>query len=348
MRGKNLMPLQNKERLAYLVSLTLFFSYIELLVPRIVPFFRLGLSNIVILGALSMKMWPFFLLTVFKSLASSLVSGTLFTPFALISMVQSVASGMLMFALFRLDRLCKNRLMGLYGLSVCGAALSAFVQIQLSSIYLGSGTNALLGPMLIFNTLCGAATAWFAYRLGLLDYRAGDDVGKAGVVENELDVGQGSGNSKTLDDVNKVTEIAKAVTILAACASVFFVKSIPVLVAIFIASLVLQKLSKRKILFVPHVALWIFVIVSSVLVPNGKVLFRVLNFNVTQGAMILGVQKALRLSAVSALSQCALSIRPPQNSILGMALANYRHLSDTLRNSEGNIFERIKFALSEK
>ena len=77
---------QNKNRIAYLSALTLLFSYAEMLLPRFVPFFRLGLGNIAILLAFDLSLPSFLLLTVFKAITASLMAGTLFSPFFLISL----------------------------------------------------------------------------------------------------------------------------------------------------------------------------------------------------------------------------------------------------------------------
>ena len=61
--------------------------------------------------------------------------------------------------------------------------------------------------------------------------------------------------------------------------------------------------------------------------------------------MLIGIEKALKLSAVSALSQCAASLRPPENSLLGLSLAYYRKLSDRFRDTKGNPVARLKTTL---
>ena len=91
--NKSIFP---REKIACLTALTLLFSYIEMLFPRILPFFKPGLSNIVILLSLEMNIFPFFLLSVLKAFASSLAGGILFSPFFLISLCQSVLSAFVM------------------------------------------------------------------------------------------------------------------------------------------------------------------------------------------------------------------------------------------------------------
>ena len=94
------MQSRNKS-LAYLSAITLLLSYVEMILPRVVPFFRLGLANSVILLALDLDFGSFLILAVLKAAAASLMGGTLFSPFFLISLVQSVLSAIVMRLLYR-------------------------------------------------------------------------------------------------------------------------------------------------------------------------------------------------------------------------------------------------------
>ncbi len=352
------MQFQNKKKIAYLSALTLLFSYAELLLPRIIPFFRLGLGNTVILLAFEMPFPAFLLLSVIKAVASSLTGGTLFSPFFLISLSQSVSSALLMHLLFSLNKLCNKKLMSIYGISLAGSALSAFVQISLCSLFLGQGTFSLLGPMMLFNTASGIITAFIAEQMKvqkpaekaeLPSEAAEETVQKAEEApQQEQDTEHAATEAK--DKAKKkpksaVTQILLAVAIIGASAGIFFIDNIPVLCAAFALSIIFQLLSGRKLFILPHISLWLFVMISSVFTPNGKVLFSFQFISITEGALMSGIEKALKLSAVSALSQCAASLRPPEKTLLGLSLSYYRTLSDQFRSTKGNIFARLKTTL---
>jgi len=329
------MQSQTKNRVAYLSALTLLFSYIEMILPRTVPFFRLGLGNIAILMAFNLPLAPFLLLSLIKATAASLMAGTLFSPFYLVSLAQSFSSALLMYMIAVINKKSGEKLFSVYGISVLGSALSAVAQILLCSLYLGAGTFALLGPMLIFNTASGILTAFFCTKIGNIDFNPSSDAPKT---ETQL--------SATFSSKNQFVQIFFAVAILTSAAAIFFIKSIPVLALAFCLSLIAQKLCKRKILLLPHISLWIFVLISTILVPEGKVLFKIWNISITQGAIISGIQKSLRLSAVSALSQCAIILEPPKDSILALSLLYYKNMSDKFRTTKGNLFQRIKATLA--
>ena len=109
----------------------------------------------------------------------------------------------------------------------------------------------------------------------------------------------------------------------------------------FIASLILQRLLGRKIFWLPHISLWLFVFVASLFTPIGKVLFQFWNLSVTEGALLLALKKALVLSTVSALSQCATRLPLGHGTTLGMSLEYYRTMSDKFRSEKGNIVKRL-------
>lgn len=319
------MQFQNKNKIAYLGALTLLFSYAEMLLPRFTPFFRIGLGNIAILLAFDLNPLSFMLLTLIKAFASSLMAGTLFSPFFLISLGQSFFSGMMMYLLARLNRKCKNILFSLYGISILGSAVSALIQIFLSTLYLGKGTYSLLGPMLLFSLFSGIITAFFSLILHIPE-QAPNLIRKENVEK-------------------KQPVLLLALLILSASAAIFMIKNLIILSLALILALILQLISGRKIYIFPHISLWIFVVISTLFIPNGEVLIKIGTFSITKGSLIIGITKALKLSIVSALSQCAASLKPRGDRPLALVLAYFTALSNLFRSSQGNFIQKLKTTL---
>ena len=325
------MPSRNKS-LAYLCALTLLFSYAEMILPRIVPFFRLGFANTVILIALDIDFGSFIVLSVLKAVAASLMGGTLFSPFFLISLAQSVVSALVMRLLYKL---ISKKILSLYGISIAGSAASALVQIGLASLYIGKGTFSLLGPMLIFNTISGALTAFLCEKLQIkenLDFTK--------IPETEA-ASQNPQNRTT-----PVLQIILAILLLSLSASIFFIKNLIVLICAFVLSLIAQKLCKRKIFFIPHLSLWLFIFISMIFVPNGEVLLKFWIISITKGSLSLALQKALILSTVSALSQCAVCLKPGKNTLLGLSFEYYRLMINRFTEKDDSIINKIIYALN--
>ena len=319
------MQFQNKNKIAYLGALTLLFSYAEMLLPRFTPFFRIGLGNIAILLAFDLNPLSFMLLTLIKAFASSLMAGTLFSPFFLISLGQSFFSGMMMYLLARLNRKCKNNLFSLYGISILGSAVSTLIQIFLSTLYLGKGTYSLLGPMLLFSLINKIITAFFRLILHIPE-QAPNLIRKENVEK-------------------KQPVLLLALLILSASATIFMIKNLIILSLALILALILQLISGRKIYIFPHISLWIFVVISTLFIPNGEVLIKIGTFSITTGSLIIGITKALKLSIVSALSQCAASLKPRGDRPLALVLAYFTALSNLFRSSQGNFIQKFKTTL---
>ena len=327
MQSRNKQNKQNKS-LAYLCALTLLFSYAEMILPRILPFFRLGFANTVILIALEIDFPSFIALAILKAAAASLMGGTLFSPFFLISLAQSVLSALVMRLLYKL---ISKKFLSLYGISIAGSAVSALVQIGLASLYLGAGTFSLLGPMLIFNTISGCITAFFCEKLN---------------IKENLNCIKLPEEKEAPARSRPALQIILAIILLAISAELFFIKNLYVLAASFILSLIAQSLCKRKIYIIPHISLWLFIFVSMIFVPNGEVIFEYWIISITKGALLTALQKALVLSTVSALSQCATCLKPGRNTLLGLSFEYYSLMIKRFSEKDGSIINKIIYSLN--
>ena len=73
------MDSQDKDRVAYYAAIAIFFSTLELFIPKVLPFFRLGIANIPILLSLNLPFSSFMVLVVLKGIGNSYISGNLFS-----------------------------------------------------------------------------------------------------------------------------------------------------------------------------------------------------------------------------------------------------------------------------
>lgn len=318
------MPLHNKNRIAYLSAITLLLSYVEMLLPRFVPFFRLGLGNIAILLALNLSFPELLMLSIIKSITASMMNGTLLSPFFIISICQSVLSGIIMWIFFKI----KKNWLSIYGISLIGSAISAIVQIGLSALYLGKSTFALLGPMLIFSIISAIITAFLSQILHIPENAPSINI---------------SEKSK-----NSIFSLISVIIIIIAVLICFMIHNLFILGFALILAFIFQIISKRKIFILPHITMWIFVIIVSLLSPSGKILFKIGSFGITLDSLLLGIEKSLKLSIAAALSQCAASLRAPENTLIGLSLAYFRGLSDNFRNQKGNIFVKLQNTLKSE
>lgn len=157
----NTAALDGERRAAALLgACCLCLSTVEYLIPKPLPFMRLGLANLPLLLALDLfSPMSFALLTLIKVLGQGLISGTLFSYLFLFSLAGSSASALTMYLL---RRGLGVRRTGFTGLSVLGALVSNGTQLLLARLFLfGGGIRFLIPPFLAVGLLTGFALGLF-------------------------------------------------------------------------------------------------------------------------------------------------------------------------------------------
>ena len=315
------MRSHDEDRIAYLSAVALLFSYAELFLPRVVPFLRLGISNAALLWGLSLPFRPFLLLCLTKSLASCLVSGTLFSPFLIVSVLQTFASGILMFIMDKIPK----KLLSVYGISMLGAVASAVVQILLCSAYLGRGVFSLLGAMVLFSLFSGIVTAGISRFFSVPDPKP-------------ISVSPQTRRSRA-------KPIFQASAVVSCAVLVFLIDDLRILLILSFITVIFQAISGRRLMVAPYLGIWIFVLATAFFTPNGRILFSLGAVRLTLGALLLCVKKALCLTACAALSQTATAIRADFSSLLGKTFAYFSGISAAFKAGGGNAVSRLRYAL---
>lgn len=248
-----------------------------------VPFLRVGFSNAVLLKALQndMCLQHFLLLALEKSVISGIFSSLIATPFFVLSLSQSIAAALVMFFAKKIF----SQAVSTAGISVLGAAVSAAVQVFLSSLYFGGGVWAVLPLMLFFAIFSGLLTAGIAQEIALYDDKT----------------------DTLLADFSAKKYLARILCVIAFSALVLFgSKHLFVAFFVFLAVLALSIAKKQRIRIAPCVSIALFACVGAVWVPNGKVLFSLFSYPVTQNALILALKKTLSLLSIALFSRFVL------------------------------------------
>ena len=150
--------------LSLLGGFCFFLSTLEFMVPKPLPFIRLGLANLPLLLALDiMPFSSFMILSAVKICGQALISGTLFSYVFLFSLGGTGASALLMYALHR--GLGKERI-SLIGIGAAGALASNGVQLVLAYFFIfGDSVRYVAVPVLalglVTGSLLGAAGEYF-------------------------------------------------------------------------------------------------------------------------------------------------------------------------------------------
>jgi heptaprenyl diphosphate synthase len=146
----------DKHSLALLGSFCLFLSAVEYLIPKPLPFMRLGLANLPLLLALDIYSLPkLFILALVKVLGQGIISGTLFSYIFLFSIAGTFTSVTVMYIIrFALGK----KHLGFSGLGICGALSSNGVQLFLAQyLIFGTALRFLIPPFLLAGLVTGFA-----------------------------------------------------------------------------------------------------------------------------------------------------------------------------------------------
>jgi heptaprenyl diphosphate synthase len=145
---------------AFLSALCLFLSLVEYIIPKPIPFMRIGLANLpVLLSLYLLKPRSIFLLILIKILGQGLIQGTLLSYVFLFSLCGSFASGIIMVSL---NKTFRNHI-SLIGLSVFGALASNIIQILLAvHLVFGESGWIIAGPLLIIGFISSLLLGIFA------------------------------------------------------------------------------------------------------------------------------------------------------------------------------------------
>ncbi len=138
----------NDKLIAFLASLCLFLSAVEFVIPKPLPFMRLGLANVpIILSLYLLKPKQIFFLMLLKVIGQGFISGTVFSYIFLFSLVGTFTSGCTMLIAHRTGK----HYIGPVGICLLGSLANAASQIVLSDWVLFGESAQYIAPILIIN-----------------------------------------------------------------------------------------------------------------------------------------------------------------------------------------------------
>ena len=160
--------------MALLGAFCLFLSAVEYMIPKPLPFMRIGLANLPLMLALDIFPFSAFLVLVsIKVLGQALITGTLFSYIFLFSLTGTFLSALLMYLLRR--ALGRERITFI-GIGTAGAMVSNVTQLALAWFFifrenvryiappfLGAGlvTGVVLG---VFCEMFASRSQWYSHR----------------------------------------------------------------------------------------------------------------------------------------------------------------------------------------
>lgn len=295
-----------------------FLSAIEFMIPRPVPFFRIGLANLPVLLGIDFFSFPAFcFLLLIKVLGQALVSGTLFSYITVFSLCGTFAAGLVMYTMRGIPR----KAISFIGISIAGAFVSNFVQLVLAVFFIFGQSALYIVPPVFF---AGTVTAFF---LGLFAYEfSRNSTWYENAVNGTCNLTDTYGLKNTETENNKTffgikehyLRFGSGIVLLLL---LLFIEVQTVKAVLFGASLILCVADKQKIYFVNLIVMFIAVVFFNLFPPSGKIIFTVGNFTVTSNALLKGIEKAVILEGMIYISKWMLNAEFNFKSTLGKKIA---------------------------
>ena len=320
--------------LALLGSLCLFLSGIEYLIPKPLPFMRIGLANLPLLLALDLFSFKdFFLLALLKVLGQGIIGGTLFSWVFLFSLAGTFASAAVMYAL---RAVLGKKYLGFAGLGCAGAMASNGVQLILARLLVfgPAALRYLAPPFLASGFVTGIA-------LGLIcAYFCRHSRWYGTQCEETLTEARGEDSGFSF--INKAPRVISnnSVVLFGAgllMAVIFVLSPLPARAAQFLLFCVLARLMGKKINPLITLAVMAGIVFFNLLAPYGKVLAVLGPLRITQGSLFSGLEKALTLEGLLMLSRACIArdLRLPGTA--GFLLGESLRILELMRHKKGLI-----------
>ena len=278
-------------------ALCFFLSAIEFVIPKPLPFLRIGLANVPLILALDVLSFPtFLLLALIKVLGQAFISGTLFSYLILFSAAGTIGAALAMYALHKLPR----KVLSLAGISMMGAFVSNCIQLFIGRFCIfGEGIRYMVPPFLFI----GAVTSLI---LGIFceNFEA----------ESEWYAHIRDADSPLYVQLPDTTDPAthpwiRLITGFTLLIALLFIPGLPAKAIIFAAGFLLCLAEKQKIYWIPLCISTVGIVTCHLFIPVGKELLSIGNFSLTSGALLNGSEKALILQAMIFLSRWTLQVR---------------------------------------
>ncbi len=296
------------QEVAFFGALCLFFSVIEYLVPKPVPFFRLGLANLPILLVLSVFLpKQIALLALLKVLGQALVNGTLASYIVLFSASGTIVSVALMFLLHRFAR----KHISLLGIGIAGSLASNLVQVQLSLWFIFGQQAWIIVPVflglgLVSGFAVGMAAHLFSrHSLWYKDFIDNRGLQYLNITYGEPFVAQSKPAKRSRKSWrlsarwdffgNNLSALTMFVWGLVLLLAFVLQQNITVRAVQLAVLLLLVLLAGKKIQFGYFLVLALSISFFNLFLPDGKELVVIAGLSITQGALLDGLNKSMAI-----------------------------------------------------
>lgn len=295
-----------------------FLSAIEFMIPKPVPFFRIGLANLPILLGIDFFSFPAFcFLLLIKVLGQALVSGTLFSYISVFSLSGTFAAGLTMYAMHGIPR----KAISFIGISIAGAFVSNLIQILLAVFFIfGKSALYIVPPVFFAGTVTAFFLGLFAYEFSLNSTWYENVVTGKFTFDDDYNLeNKKNRNNKTLLGIKEnYLRCGSGIVLLLL---LLFIEVQTVKAVLLGASLILCVADKQRVNFLNLIIMFVAVVLFNLFPPAGKIIFAIDGFIVTSDALLRGIEKAVILEGMLYISKWTLNAEFNFKSNFGKKIA---------------------------
>ena len=291
------VSLESKE-LPLFAGLCFFLSLVDVMIPKPVVFFRLGLANLALMLAMDvLSARSFFFLLLVKVVGQAMLSGTIFSYVVFFSLIGTFSSGTV---IYLLNFLRKKGWISFVGISLLGAFVSNISQWLFARYMLfGIGAWYILPPMMVFSLITSLLIGLFANSFYL------SSVWYEGLLTGEI---QMADYEKKICSVKKDSSVYRFVVGGFLILLLMFIDLPEVKVVVFASSLVLCAVEKIKINIFHVLFTSLCIVAINLFPPYGYVLFECMLFDfipiiITKEALLQGIVKAVLFEGMLCISK---------------------------------------------
>ncbi len=340
---RTVLQVSHADLTALLGAFCFILSAIEYMLPKPLPFMRLGIANLPILLAVDLLPFPWFLtLAVVKVIGMSVISGTLFSFVALFSLLGTFSAALVMWA----ARKAGGKWITQIGVSILGAITSNAIQIFVARYVVFGEVAWLIAPLfvltgLVTGTALGIFAAHFAETSQWYAYASGMHLG--GYTPSVPEIGaetpkpaaarqkkqkKGEKRAQRRQRFESMFTPWQLALAGAAVALVFlFERRLAVKTAFFIFFILATYYAGKRFSLLTTLLVSAGIVVTNLLIPSGRVLARLGPLTVTEFALTEGLLKALTFEGLMFLSKASimqgLTIPGKLGSIISSAFLYY-------------------------
>ncbi len=287
-------------------ALCFFLAALEAVIPKPLPFLRLGLSNIPLIAAAGF--FPpkaYFLLALVKILAQGITGGTFFSWLFLFSLAGTFASASLMFLM---KQMLKSRISAV-GISTAGAFASTCIQILIARLWIfGEAASAIAPLLLAAGTAAGFAMGVFAELFIRNSQWLKETIAKteSGAFPRETPLSGGGTEPQQNSPAATRRAVLRTAAGLCAAAAAGAADSVYVragIFCVFFAASFRNKNSRQKLNILPVLFSLAAITAFNLYPPRGRILFQPAGFPIASESLAAGAARAFLFESLLFISR---------------------------------------------